>query len=472
MKFSILPLLTLILSFIFSYTNAQCPSGDVHLSTQTEVSAFAAGYPNCTEINGNLKIGTLVSGVYSNIYDLSGLENIIHIAGDLLILNNNNLTDIQGLHQLSHVAGNVHIFSNQNITSLSGLNHLQTVNGNLKFLGNSALAGIDGMQNLISVGGDMEISGNTALTNLNAFNKLSAVGGYFTIWNNPVLNDIDELVKLSTIGGNLAINENLLIENLQGLESLVTLGGNFNLAQNASLLEIGNLKPTMQPSAMLRIAFNFNLSDCTAQAFCEHISNGGGVEIIGNGVGCSSAIEIENSCPFTLPVELSGFRAKVKNKNILLTWQTLTESNNEGFDIQRSNNGINWESIAWEAGQGDATTSRTYTFTDSRPLLGKSYYRLAQTDFDGKIEYSEIVMVSFYNGMVSVYPNPVSDILTITVADQMSIESLVVYNTSGSEVIRETAITNSLNLSRLHAGTYIIAIQVDGETIRQKLVVE
>jgi len=468
MKNFTLPFLTFVLLSTFSYTSAQCPPGDVPLNNQAQVDAFIAEYPNCSEINGNLKIGAIGFGAYSNIDNISGLGSINRIMGDLLIVNNNELTNIQGLSQLSYVEGNVHVFYNEHLTNLTGLANLQTINGSLKFLDNPELTTIGGMQDLISVGADMEIAENVALTNLDAFGKLTTIGGYLTIRDNSTLANIHELSKLGAIGGRLSINNNTLIQNLQGLESLATLGGDFNLALNENLTEIGDLSPMMQTSSMLRVAYNPNLSDCAAQAFCDHISNGGGVEIIGNAGGCSTVLEIENSCPMTLPVELSGFRAEVKNKSVVLTWKTLTENNNEGFEIQRSNDAINWTAIAWEVGQGNATTTQTYTFTDSRPILGKSYYRLAQTDVDGKIEHSEIVIVSFYNGVVSVYPNPVDDVLQITVADDMPIENIVVYNTSGSEVMRETAVSNNLNVARLNSGTYIIAIQV-GEIIRKEV---
>lgn len=472
MKNFTLPLLTLVLSFSFSYTNAQCPPGDMQLNSQPEVNAFIADYPNCTQINGSLRIGSIAFGAYSNIDDLSGLGGINTITGDLLIVNNNSLINIHGFDELSHVGGNLHIYYNQNLETLAGLNNLLTVDGSLRLLNNQTLATIDGVQNLVSVGEDMQISENTSLTDLNTFEKLATVGGYLSIWGNPVLNDINEFAKLGTVGGNLAINQNDLITNLQGFQSLVAIGGDFTITMNQSLTEIGNLNPLISPSATLRIANNFNLSGCAVQVFCDHISNGGSTEIIGNSPGCESAAAIENSCAMTLPVELSDFSAVVKNKNVLLAWRTLTENNNEGFEIQRSNDGLDWEAIGWQAGKGDATSTQTYTFTDSRPILGKSYYRLAQTDFDGKIEHSQIVIVSFYNGVVSVYPNPVRDMLTITVADDMPIESIVVYNTSGSEALRETTVTSNLNVARLNSGTYIIAIQVGGETIRQKLVVE
>jgi len=472
MKNFTLLLLTFVLSYTSSYTNAQCPPGEVEFLNQAEVDAFATDYPNCTQINGNLNIGSLNTSIFSNIYNLSGLENVSSIMGDLLIANNNSLTNIHGLDQLLNIEGNVRIFYNNSVGNLTGLGKLNTVVGDFRISGNASLTVIGGLQYLTNVGGDMEISDNDALINFTAFGKLTTIDGYLSIWGNQVLENIDELTKLGAVAGNLSIHQNESLENLQGLGSLATLGGDFNITHNTNLVEIGDLSPTMQPSAMLRVALNSNLSDCAVQVFCDHISNNGGVEIVGNGQGCSSALEIENSCASTLPVELSGFYAEVRDRGVLLTWQTLIENNNEGFEIQRSDDGLGWEAIGWEAGQGDSEIAQKYTFTDSRPILGKSYYRLAQSDFDGKIEYSQIVMVSFFRDVVSVYPNPVSDVLKITVVDDMPIETVIVYNTSGKEVMRETGITDNLNVSRLHKGTYIIAIQVNGETTRQKIVVE
>lgn len=473
MKYFTLPLLTFVLSFTFSYTNAQCPTSGVMLNSQATVSAFIEDYPNCTEINGNLEIGVISSlSTNTNITNVSYLGNINSISGNLMIVGNNDLTNIEGLNELTYVGGNVRIDYNQDLTDLSGLSKLETIGGSLLIGNNESLTTIDGMQELISIGGDATISENDILSNLNAFGKLTTIGGYLSIWSNSMLSNIDEFEKLGAIGDNLIIDRNTTLENLHGLEALVTLGGDFSITGNESLSEIGDLAPTMQSSSMLRIAANSNLSDCSVQTFCNHISNQGNVEIIANGIGCNSAVEIENSCAMTLPVELTNFRAEVKKTSVVLTWQTLTENNNDGFEIERSNDAINWQSVGWEAGKGNTTTAQMYTFTDKRPMLGKSYYRLAQTDFDGKIEHSEALIVSFYNGLVSVYPNPVSEILRITVENDMSIDNIVVYNTSGREVLRETSVSDSLNVAQLNSGTYIIAIQVAGETIHQKLVVE
>lgn len=473
MKNCTFALLTFALSFSIDYANAQCPPSGAMLNSQAEVSAFIESYPNCTEITGNLQIGVIASlSSNTNIVDVTGLEGISSISGSLVIIGNNTLNSIHGLDQLRYVGGDIRIDYNDNLTNLTGLGKLETIGGSLIIGNNQSLTTIGGLQKLTNIGGNMVMSQNDILGNLNAFEKLTDIAGYLSIWGNPMLTNVDEFEELDAIGDNLIIDRNNSLEDLNGFESLTTLGGDFNITFNLSLNEVGDLRPTMQPSTVLRIALNPGLSDCSVQTFCEHIANQGDVEILNNAVGCNSIAEIESSCASTLPVELTDFRAEVKKTSVLLTWQTLIENNNEGFNIERSNDGTYWENIGWEAGQGDIATAQMYAFKDLRPILGKSYYRLAQTDFNGKIEYSQIETVSFYNGIVSIYPNPVGEVLKFIAPDNTPIENVVIYNTSGSEVLRDTSGSTSVNVAQLNIGTYIIAIQVDGETIRQKFIVE
>jgi len=110
-----------------------------------------------------------------------------------------------------------------------------------------------------------------------------------------------------------------------------------------------------------------------------------------------------------LPVELSSFNGRRNNKVVNLNWVTSSETNNDYFTLERSADGRNFEALTEVKGAGTTTTSSTYEFTDAQPLKGHNYYRLVQTDFDGKSEYvGDIVLVDFYNeGEISIQPNPV-----------------------------------------------------------------
>lgn len=140
----------------------------------------------------------------------------------------------------------------------------------------------------------------------------------------------------------------------------------------------------------------------------------GGIPVI---IADDAPITIVNggaSCIFNalgaLPVELINFQVKaVHEKEIQLTWQTASELNNRGFEIERSIDGSNWEILDYVSGRGTTNELQSYTFMDHHPMIGYNYYRLKQIDFNEKFEYSEIRSVLInadkYQNL-EIYPNP------------------------------------------------------------------
>lgn len=98
-----------------------------------------------------------------------------------------------------------------------------------------------------------------------------------------------------------------------------------------------------------------------------------------------------------LPVEFLSFSANKKNKTVDLNWSTASETNNDYFTVERSGDGVHYSQLDKVAGSGNTTQLQSYSFTDMNPLQGVSYYRLKQTDFDGKFNYSKVVAVNFTN---------------------------------------------------------------------------
>jgi|GEM_PF-6172821 len=96
-----------------------------------------------------------------------------------------------------------------------------------------------------------------------------------------------------------------------------------------------------------------------------------------------------------LPVEFNYFHAHLKGDIIELEWETLTESGNSGFAIEKSPDGMSFEIIAWVEGNGSTQAVSRYSYQDEEkgnsPVI---YYRLKQLDFDGAFEYSDIIAVS------------------------------------------------------------------------------
>jgi hypothetical protein len=118
--------------------------------------------------------------------------------------------------------------------------------------------------------------------------------------------------------------------------------------------------------------------------------------------------------PSPLPVNLISFQAVPVRNMVKCEWQTASEVNNDYFTIERSADGVNYSSIIKIKGSGNSSTSHSYFAEDMQPLPGYSYYRLKQTDFDGKIQVADPVTVRFetQTGFVF-YPNPAAEAIHV-----------------------------------------------------------
>jgi hypothetical protein len=101
----------------------------------------------------------------------------------------------------------------------------------------------------------------------------------------------------------------------------------------------------------------------------------------------------------TLPIELLSFTPEIRPDRIELKWTTGTEINNDFFTIERSRDMYGWEVLGFVQGAGNSSVPLSYSFSDLRPLDGLAYYRLKQTDFDGKFEYFGPIAAHYDLGM-------------------------------------------------------------------------
>jgi hypothetical protein len=128
-------------------------------------------------------------------------------------------------------------------------------------------------------------------------------------------------------------------------------------------------------------------------------------------------IDLRFQPDFALPVSISDLKATTNNKDVLVSWNTASESNNRGFEIQRSNNGTDWYAINFVNGAGESNSIKNYSYTDKGLAPGTYYYRLKQTDFDGKSKNSEVVTATVSGkGNITLFqntPNPFSSSTTI-----------------------------------------------------------
>lgn len=104
-------------------------------------------------------------------------------------------------------------------------------------------------------------------------------------------------------------------------------------------------------------------------------------------------VSIYESEPVNLPIELLYFKGSEYNYDNILQWSTASEDNNDYFNIEKTKDGIDWEVIDREPGAGNSSTQLYYSFVDEDVENIINYYRLKQTDYDGKFKYSEILSI-------------------------------------------------------------------------------
>lgn len=159
-----------------------------------------------------------------------------------------------------------------------------------------------------------------------------------------------------------------------------------------------------------------------------------------------------------LPVELIQFGAVKSGRSIVLNWMTVSEVNNSGFDIERSIDGRNWKVIGFANGVGNVSEVQNYNFIDDQPFGGINYYRLKQLDYDGKYEYSPIVVVrNTEEAIHRVSPNPFNDFLTFTTPlDDGDHSHINIYNQQGSKIMEFKNLNGAVDTHDVPPGVYFV----------------
>jgi hypothetical protein len=161
-----------------------------------------------------------------------------------------------------------------------------------------------------------------------------------------------------------------------------------------------------------------------------------------------------------LPIELSSFTATKANNKTAIAWATASESNNDYFSVERSTNGVNFEAIGREKGAGTSTKTNNYAFTDEKPLSGVNYYRLKQTDFDGRFTYSKVVSVN-HGSKNTIFITPKATQSALNIATDLDEYAVAIYNTAGQEVKRigNLSLNQTVEINDLNEGIYFVKIQ-------------
>lgn len=174
-----------------------------------------------------------------------------------------------------------------------------------------------------------------------------------------------------------------------------------------------------------------------------------------------------------LPVELAIFTGENKGLVNHLNWTTLSEINNDHFNVERSADGFFFDKIGEVAGAGTTLETTNYKFIDEQPYIGENYYRLKQVDIDGSSEYSNMIMLkvnSASDGVfnITTWPNPASNTLMVDGLAGLGHGhiQLRIYDSFGNEYFNKTVPSGTdfyeFNISGLKNGFYLVDIKARG----------
>jgi hypothetical protein len=188
-----------------------------------------------------------------------------------------------------------------------------------------------------------------------------------------------------------------------------------------------------------------------------------------------------NVAHYIIPVELVSFNAYAEGNSVQLTWITASETNNQGFEVERFSDN-NWETIGFVPGYGTTAETKNYFYNDRNLLPGTYLYRLKQIDFDGSYEYSREAEVSVETdksfSLLQNYPNPFNPVTFIKYnLSETGYVKLAVYDLLGNEI---SLIVNEEKAAGIHeavfdgsslaSGTYIYRITAGNNSASRKLI--
>jgi hypothetical protein len=176
------------------------------------------------------------------------------------------------------------------------------------------------------------------------------------------------------------------------------------------------------------------------------------------------------------PVILSNFDAQRSGSNsIAVNWKTEQEINSKGFEIQKSTDNINFETVGFVSSKtANSSIAQYYSFTDnSNSAKGTSFYRIKMVDLDNTFAFSSIKTVkgSGFQAEVNVFPNPASSNSKITIGNLSEPTSVRVFDNTG-RLVQQISSTNSnsLELNHLQKGSYfikIIGLETGASTVKK-----
>lgn len=182
--------------------------------------------------------------------------------------------------------------------------------------------------------------------------------------------------------------------------------------------------------------------------------------------GCTSDATVTITIDLPLPIELLDFYAVCMLDHVSIIWSTASETNNDYFTLEKSQDALNWAFVAMIDGAGNSQSVAHYFYIDNETSVDPTYYRLIQTDFDGSVAYFNLISLAPCGELAAdliISPNPSDGLIEIMyTGDIVFVRSLEIFDALGDKVYMTDTFQPKIDVSHLPNGIYSLFLK--GET--------
>jgi hypothetical protein len=475
-KTILLIVLTLLLqSEIISQS---CLPNGITFSSQYEIDNFHVNYPNCSEIEGNVIISgsditnltglNVVNSYWNNLFiwnnenltSISGLENVSTVNGSLSIGShaygaNPSLENLDGLSNLTHVGADIRLNLLYSLTDISALNGIDTVWGTLTFLHCESLTDLSGIDSLQYIGGNLEIYNDDSLSSLQGLDALNYIGGDLLVLENKCLNNLTSLENVTFVGKELTIYNNDSISNLSGLNSISYVGEHLWISGNPLLTTLNGLNSLEVVEEYVSIDAD-NL---------EHLHGLSSLSIINDGGIFLSSNALTNLVGLENLTEVNG-TINISNCNSLVSLSGIQNISSESISKLSLKNNPLLTMCAVESVCD--FISQPWSVTD---ILDNATGCNTVNEIEDACQIIGVDNIQYGNEPL-IYLNPANNKIEFSNNFTERITDLKIYNHLGQQIIHNKIIINSIDISELNQGIYIVEIKTINSRFIQKLIVQ
>jgi hypothetical protein len=300
-----------------------------------------------------------------------------------------------------------------NISNLNGLLNIQSISGSLNIRLLHGLFALSGLDSLNSVGGYIEIDSNDSLYNLIGLNNLSSIGDNLILVSNPYLKSLTGLEGLTSIGGGLKVTYCDTLNSMMGLENLNSIGGSLTICSNQNLISLTGLESLTSIGGDLSIGYNGcygGNASLTSLAGLDNISEGSINNLV---IACNqslSSCDVQSVCDYLL------------SPNGTVTISLNAPGCNNPEEVEAACH----------------TSTKDFSIDDE----------------------------------TLIFPNPAKNLLIILTPNRVTLDDVFIYNQTGQKVLHRKPVNNTLDISKLPPGMYIIELLTNQGKVWEKLIVE